>query len=198
MNSVMKGAVAASIFAGVLGMGTSQAANLVVHGDFNLCSGTTCSPWVFTPAASGSNFVYANNSLFGPLYGASFQATGAFDDEISQTLATGPGTYTISFEAVSGANTSDVLSAWFGATELVSFVDDLPNLAAIYTFTETAIGPTTIAFFGRAFPFGDQVTNVSVTEVAATTPLPAGLPLFATGLGGLGLLGWRRKRKAQA
>ena len=27
-------------------------------------------------------------------------------------------------------------------------------------------------------------------------PLPAGLPLFATGLGALGLLGWRRKRKA--
>jgi uncharacterized protein (TIGR03118 family) len=29
-------------------------------------------------------------------------------------------------------------------------------------------------------------------------PLPAALPLFATGLGALGLLGWRRKRKAQA
>jgi CHRD domain len=28
------------------------------------------------------------------------------------------------------------------------------------------------------------------------TPLPAALPLFATGLGALGLLGWRRKRKA--
>ncbi len=30
------------------------------------------------------------------------------------------------------------------------------------------------------------------------TPLPATLPLFATGLSGLGLLGWRRKRKAAA
>jgi hypothetical protein len=30
------------------------------------------------------------------------------------------------------------------------------------------------------------------------TPLPATLPLFATGLGVLGLLGWRRKRKAAA
>ena len=31
-----------------------------------------------------------------------------------------------------------------------------------------------------------------------TTPLPAALPLFASGLGALGLLGWRKKRKAQA
>jgi hypothetical protein len=33
---------------------------------------------------------------------------------------------------------------------------------------------------------------------ATATPLPAALPLFATGLGALGLLRWRRKRKAQA
>jgi len=32
----------------------------------------------------------------------------------------------------------------------------------------------------------------------ASAPLPAALPLFATGLGALGLLGWRRKRKAAA
>jgi hypothetical protein len=32
----------------------------------------------------------------------------------------------------------------------------------------------------------------------APIPLQAALPLFATSLGGLGLLGWRRKRKARA
>jgi hypothetical protein len=37
-------------------------------------------------------------------------------------------------------------------------------------------------------------TGLTFTPV----PLPAALPLFATGLGALGLLGWRRKRKAQA
>jgi hypothetical protein len=41
--------------------------------------------------------------------------------------------------------------------------------------------------------FSDGVGNGS-----AVTPLPAALPLFAGGLGALGLLGWRRKRKAQA
>jgi hypothetical protein len=33
---------------------------------------------------------------------------------------------------------------------------------------------------------------------APVVPLPAALPLFVTGLGALGLLGWRRKRKALA
>ena len=37
----------------------------------------------------------------------------------------------------------------------------------------------------------------SVTTPSAV-PLPAALPLFAGGLGALGLLGWRRKRKAAA
>lgn len=36
------------------------------------------------------------------------------------------------------------------------------------------------------------------TPATSETPLPAALPLFATGLGALGLLGWRRKRKAAA
>jgi hypothetical protein len=31
----------------------------------------------------------------------------------------------------------------------------------------------------------------------STTPLPTTLPLLATGLGAMGLLGWRKKRKAQ-
>lgn len=31
-------------------------------------------------------------------------------------------------------------------------------------------------------------------DAAVVTPVPAALPLFATGLGALGLLGWRRKR----
>ena len=42
------------------------------------------------------------------------------------------------------------------------------------------------------------IVNNDFLAPTAATPLPAALPLFATGLGGLGLLGWRRKRKAQA
>jgi hypothetical protein len=41
-------------------------------------------------------------------------------------------------------------------------------------------------------PFNDLPIGVAEPD---TTPLPAALPLFATGLGALGLLGWRRKWK---
>ena len=40
--------------------------------------------------------------------------------------------------------------------------------------------------------------NAAFSLDGVETPLPGALPLFATGLGVLGLLGWRRKRKAQA
>jgi len=43
---------------------------------------------------------------------------------------------------------------------------------------------------------GGPETGLTFTPVTSSTPLPAALPLFATGIGGLGLLGWRRKRKA--
>jgi hypothetical protein len=50
---------------------------------------------------------------------------------------------------------------------------------------------------------GDTVNDVVLgdltsLEAAAAVPLPATLPLFGAGLGALGLLGWRRQRKAAA
>jgi hypothetical protein len=44
---------------------------------------------------------------------------------------------------------------------------------------------------GNGFQFDYAFGTVPNTA----TPLPATLPLFAAGLGALGLLGWRRKRK---
>jgi hypothetical protein len=46
---------------------------------------------------------------------------------------------------------------------------------------------------------GSEVaTDVSPTFTPDSTPLPTALPLFATGIGAMGLFGWRRKRKNAA
>src|SRR4029077_20018465 len=54
-------------------------------------------------------------------------------------------------------------------------------------------------FSGPIVAFDDPVIvgewDITIREASAT-PLPAALPLFATGLGALGLLARRRKRKA--
>ena len=56
---------------------------------------------------------------------------------------------------------------------------------------------------GGYAPANSMYTNDSAyvlrVDVEGTqTPIPAALPLFATGLGVMGLLGWRRKRKTAA
>ena len=45
---------------------------------------------------------------------------------------------------------------------------------------------------------GDTVPIDFTLTLVSQTPLPAALPLFATGLSAIGLLGWRRKRKSFA
>jgi hypothetical protein len=58
-------------------------------------------------------------------------------------------------------------------------------------------GPPSTGSFANPF-IGFAFQAVPVFELVPDVPLPAALPLFATGLGALGLLAWRRKRRAQA
>jgi hypothetical protein len=51
---------------------------------------------------------------------------------------------------------------------------------------------------GLGDAFGDAFTGSFLVKQVATTPIPAALPLFAAALGGLGFIGWRRKRSSAA
>jgi hypothetical protein len=71
-----------------------------------------------------------------------------------------------------------------------------------YTPDPNFSGTDTFSYddFGFIFsPFDETISNIATVSIVVTptaTPLPAALPLFASGLGVMGLFGWRRKRKA--
>jgi hypothetical protein len=87
---------------------------------------------------------------------------------------------------------------------------DTSNVVLGTVHGELSNGSTT-AFIGDTAGMGDyHLTYMIISNIVgdadiqmnggwtklAPVPLPAALPLFATGLGVMGLLGWRRKRKA--
>jgi hypothetical protein len=68
-----------------------------------------------------------------------------------------------------------------------------------FSFTGFELDVTLLAspFYANSFNASNFNFSVDYADTSVA-PLPAALPLFATGLGGLGLLGWRRKRKVHA
>jgi hypothetical protein len=75
----------------------------------------------------------------------------------------------------------------------------LSNMKVGLNGTVSACFPTpspTCSFHSTSMD--SQITNFPAAEPPGEIPLPAALPLFASGLGALGMLGWRRKRKAAA
>ncbi len=77
---------------------------------------------------------------------------------------------------------------------------DLTNLVGsggLIGFTGFGTADGTVVFSQPLPPSGfDGTFDVRVNAAFGAAPIPAALPLFATGLGALGLVGWRRKRKA--
>jgi hypothetical protein len=117
------------------------------------------------------------------------------------------GTTTVSVSTV-GTDTLKFAGAFANGQEAGFFVG-VPivietSSSAFASYALGVIGPTSgpsvinpgINFQTGTGTFG--LTSMGDTTFSATVPLPAALPLFATGLVGLGLLGWRRKKKAAA
>ena len=84
-----------------------------------------------------------------------------------------------------------------GVTAMVGGTDDLSlhvsNLNSVPAFSNfyyaSVLSPSSI------FEANNGSVHVDVASVAST-PVPAGLPLFISALGGLGVLGWRRRNVA--
>ena len=89
---------------------------------------------------------------------------------------------------------TQAIGTTIGATYDVSFW--LTDNSSLTTFSSLSTNGNTTTSGGNGIDLLVYAGNS--VPVAGTTPLPAALPLFASGLGALGLLARRRKRKAQA
>ena len=119
------------------------------------------------------------------------------DDVSSLSFAGGTGIFTQRINSLSpillslGESGTNLFQIDFEAFDQASAP---PLDLGTYAFNNVLIG--SIALSGTEVPI-DTVTFSYVTESFTATPLPATLPLFASGLGFVGYL-TRRKKRAQA
>jgi hypothetical protein len=111
------------------------------------------------------------------------------------TLTADPGftislnSVTLDTDGISGTHSVDLLTGGPSGT----FLQSLSISGTDPVTTVLNLIGTQFTLKMASWDFG--VTNVNFDQVAvAATPIPAALPLFASALGGLGLLGWRRKQ----
>lgn len=88
-----------------------------------------------------------------------------------------------------------------GSTSVGSLDPNLGWTSNVFNFLWTEASTTALLVFSSTVPggninccFGPALDNVALNAV----PLPAALPLFAAGLGAMGYLGSRRRRKASS
>jgi len=160
---------------------------------------TACALLTGTATANASTFVVsgtANNVSGGTLGSCANLAfcdfSGTLDIDVTAGTITG---WDITFPGLPDFN-----------IVTVAFAGSLRTISNGYIFTLLFdTGPSLVGYSGGPIT-GESVVRTGgagtvygdLTGSITPTPLPAALPLFATGIGALGLLGWRRKRKAQA
>jgi hypothetical protein len=182
-------------------------------GDGTLAENTTCSAGsACANFSSSSKIVLANgfSNITGfvahgnppPYYDLTFTVPGykfgdfLFDVQLNNSKDN-PEKLSIT---VNGATTFNVLTADLKASADLSF--------AVYAKSSFFITSVLLSSFNATDSLigFNETKHFQVSDLEklgggggqGQTPLPAALPLFATGLGALGLLGWRRKRKAAA
>jgi hypothetical protein len=164
---------------------------------------------------SRANALFYAGLLAAGLAGSAHASTVTYDITLTQTggtLITAPPadfTVTSSFtipspttsyetETISGLSFT-IAGKTYTSNASIQFSGLGPAINNFYGFSDTASGDTLSIGGGNSFNlYGTGIPSTDVGTVAfavAATPLPAALPLFAGGVGALGLFGWRKKRK---
>jgi len=160
----------------------------------SLPAGATTYNYLGNPYTSNDNPAEFGSNLTGTVTfnfdTTAFTGTIPFGDSAITNAQLVSGIYSFSGTTNSTFNfTSGVITSW-SVAENVGLV--LLTTSNMPPFTNVFDQAWNIAENFVAF---NQFSPATWTIGPDPTPLPAALPLFATGLGALGLLGWRRKRK---
>ena len=200
----------ALVAAGAFFAATSvQASSLIVNGDFS--TPAEGGSWGLSSPILGWTSATLDTIEVGtsPIYGlacisASCQNlevnANTFGSVYQTVVGLTPGqTYNLAFDYGGRPGGGDqALQVFFGGNLLATDTGSF-GVWTLNSFLVTPTSTTEVLMFtsldlGGLPSYGNEITNVALTA----TPLPAALPLFASGFGVIGLLARRRKRKAQA
>jgi hypothetical protein len=121
------------------------------------------------------------------------------DNEASILSKVGGGIFTLDsfwFQLVGNGNPNQLTVTSYSDSTLITTIH-----LAVPTYNHNTGYVYSIAFpdITRIVFDANGGGNIRIDDISvSSTPLPGALPLFATGLGVFGLLGWRRKRKNAA
>ena len=116
-------------------------------------------------------------------------------------------TNTFEFFGINGSIVVGPFQSIYGAGSSNSVINSAINLNltnSAFSFSSMRITTSNILFLPsltelNTYQFGAgyfaSLGNVAIIDTPPV-PLPAALPLFVAGLGALGFMGWRKKRKA--
>jgi hypothetical protein len=145
---------------------------------------------------SGTGTLYALNGT-----GSDVQLSNDNGNTVTYPINPNANSYFRMNQAVGVNNTAQTLNPSLGVSATWSIGSGTLTFEIINAFALLADNFT----FAWAETCANDIILASTTLTSSSgggtqsaTPLPAALPLFATGLGALGLLGWRRKRKGAA
>ena len=153
----------------------TTAQTLEISGSFNNLTSTTSAAHIhccqMTPGVGNVGVATVQPTFTGFPLGVT---TGNFDGTLDLTMAS--------------SYNSGFLAMFAGVPQAeAALISGLENGQTYFNIHTLACQPPSA---GCGFPGGE------IRGELASVPLPAALPLFATGLGALGLLSWRRKRRA--
>jgi hypothetical protein len=168
-------------------------------------------PADFQVIESPGQYTVVNNSTDWYVYAFAVENPAASDPSIVAST-TVPNWGALNPNPQLDLNTGGPVWAFAYASTDTNFSTDPPTLTVVNLGSYVAPGSFEDRFFfgtqQQASHYGLLVVTVVDQEAVfdqvnglatdSATPIPAALPLFATGLGALGLLGWRRKRKQAA